>query len=242
MLNRAMAKRLLGGVVSKTPKGSATEVTPVGVFNSGVAQEEWRGWELQRMEGLDLLNSEEYNRIIYDVLHQEIRNIEPRYEYGTANPWLRDRSRFFFDGLPMGRYNQYFAFFGSQQETRRFSAAFLALYVQVPELRAQLMYLTERLLRPAHRPKTAYLDSSMYNILAREWFQTLRDIQLPITVTTGITNPDPKATYWLARVLEKEFGKNVNVSGTRLSETGGRNMTYAANFFRQQRNNRLDVH
>lgn len=68
---------------------------------------ELRGWDIEKLESIDPTDSFGSNTRIY-ISKNKIIQIEPDFDTNTANTWLTDKGRQFFDGILNNEYSNNF--------------------------------------------------------------------------------------------------------------------------------------
>lgn len=78
--------------------GNLIDLCPVGALTSKPFAFKGRSWEIQKLEGIDILDSAGSN-IILNKLNNKIIRIVPKTNFDINMEWISNKTRFFFDSL-----------------------------------------------------------------------------------------------------------------------------------------------
>ena len=112
--------------------GNLIDICPVGALTNKPLAFEYRNWELQKTESIDVLDAVGSN-IRIDARGNEVMRILPRQNDDVNEEWINDKTRFACDGLKRQRLDQPFVRRDGKLQPATWAEAFTAIAARMRE-------------------------------------------------------------------------------------------------------------
>jgi NADH-quinone oxidoreductase subunit G len=113
--------------------GNIIDICPVGALTNKPLAFEYRSWEMQKTDSIDVLDGVGCN-IRVDARGNEVMRVLPRLNEDINEEWINDKTRFACDGLKRQRLDQPYVRKNGKLQPASWAEAFTAIAVKLREI------------------------------------------------------------------------------------------------------------